>query len=104
MAEIKITPELLRSTAGELQNIGTQLDNSTRQMLDTVSQLDGEIFSGEAVTQFKARFNQLQGDMARMNKMVGEHVSDLQAMAANMEAATQKAAGIAGELKGDIIV
>ena len=78
---LKVTPEELISASNEFANCSSVIRGLTSQMVSEVNGLNGAIWSGEAATAYISKFKQLDDDIERMNKMIQEHVNDLQTMA-----------------------
>lgn len=101
---IKVTPSTLINTATAFQTTGTQIRNLTGQMTTMVTSLSGQVWSGEAATAYKNKFNGLQDDIEKMIRMIDEHVSDLQEMARGYESAESQNESLASTLSSDVIV
>lgn len=99
---LKVTPEKLISTAGEFNTTGNAVRNLTTSMLDTVNSLQS-VWQGEAATAYSQKFNSLQDDMEKMNRMINEHVTDLNEMAQRYQEAEQRNTEDSNALRGDII-
>lgn len=99
---LKVTPEKLISTANEFNGTGGQIRNLTQTMLDTVNSMNS-IWQGEAATAYSQKFRSLQDDMEKMNRMINEHVTDLNEMAKRYQEAEQKNMEDSNDLQGDII-
>lgn len=99
---IKVTPEELISTAEEFNSVSTQVQNLTRNMLDTVNALNST-WQGDAAEKYRGRFKELEDDMNKMHSMINEHVTDLRDMAQRYQQTEQKNAEIGGALSGDAI-
>lgn len=97
-----VTPEKLISTSQEFAQTGTEVNNLTQQMLQTVRDLKST-WAGEANTAYDGKFNALEDDMSRMYKMVQEHSNDLQEMAKNFQAAETSGVETSNALAGDVI-
>lgn len=99
---LKVTPEKLLSAAGEFSNCSTTVSNLTTQM---VSMVDGlkSTWTGEAATAYNQKFHQLDDDIQRLNKMIQEHVKDLQEMARGYQTAEQQAQEASSSLPIDPI-
>ncbi|MDY5181595.1 WXG100 family type VII secretion target [Butyribacter sp.] len=103
MATIKVSTQVLRSTANEFKTIGAQIKSLTTEMTNEVSNISGDVWQGDAATKYKAQFRKLDDDIALMIKMINEHVSDLNDMAAAYEKAEQANETAASSLATDII-
>ncbi|MDO4617062.1 MAG: WXG100 family type VII secretion target [Lachnospiraceae bacterium] len=100
---IKVSPQLLTSTATELSNHGTAVSNLTSEMVSTVAALASS-WEGEASTAYITRFRGLDDDMQRMIRMIQEHSTDLQEMAQLYTEADNANAEEANALASDVIV
>lgn len=101
---IKVSTDKLRSTATAFSNTGKAIQTLTTQMTQTVNALSGETFSGEAATAYRKKFNDLQDDINRMIRMINEHVSDLNEMAAEWDRTEGANVSKAGTLSSDVII
>lgn len=101
---IKVDIQKLRSTSSELRAEGNKIADLTGEMKRIVSELSGEVWSGDAASKYTGQFNKLQDDIERMRKMINEHEKDLTNMANLYEKAENSNAAIAGSLAGDVIV
>lgn len=99
---VKVDTQKLRSTAGEFQSTLGQIRSITGNMIQTVGQLSGTVWSGDAATAYTNKFNGLQDEMQRIHKMVEEHGNDLQQMAATYEQAEQTIQGRNAALSSEI--
>lgn len=79
-----VTPEKLTSGANRFDSSASQLQNTTNQMLQMISALN-RVWTGEASTMYRNKFQQLEDDMRRMFKMAQEHARDLRDMAKNYQ-------------------
>ena len=80
---LKVSPDKLLSTAAELESQGSTMKTYTDQMVNLVNEQD---------------------DIARIHKMVQEHVQDLQDIARNYTEAETANQEIANSLSSDVIV
>lgn len=101
---LKVEAAKLTSTATSFQSTGNQIKNLTTQMTTLVTSLSGEVWSGDAATAYKNKFNGLQDDINRMIGMVNEHVTDLQAMAQEYTQAENANVAAANALSSDVII
>ena len=99
---IRVTPEKLNSTAGEIKNIQSNVLNITSQMTQTVQGMSSD-WTGDASSQYIQRFTGLQDDMQRISSMLNEHVTDLQTMSTTFAQAETAAANISSALASDVI-
>lgn len=100
---LKVTPEKLISTSTEFKNHGSKIRNITSEMNSIVTGLSG-IWEGEASTAYKNKFKELNDDIERMQKMINEHVNDLNQMAQNYKAAESANVTTGQGLAGNVIV
>jgi WXG100 family type VII secretion target len=99
---LTVEPAKLKATASSFQQTSSAIKNLTNQMTQTVNALTGTVWEGEAAQQYKSKFAGLQDEMQRIDRMIQEHVSDLQEMASSYEQAENTAAQTASSLKQDI--
>jgi WXG100 family type VII secretion target len=101
---IKVETSKLTSTANQFNATGNNIKSITSNMTSIVNSLSGAIWTGNASTAYKKKFNDLQDDINRIIKMVNEHVEDLNQMAKEYDAAEQTNISVANSLSGDVIV
>lgn len=101
---LRVTPEKLQATASSFEGTGATVQSLTQQMTSIVSSLSGQIWSGEAASAYVNKFNGLQDDMDRINKMIKEHSTDLIEIAQRFIAAEAANADLANSLSSDVIV
>lgn len=99
---LRVTPDKLISTANEFNATGAQVRSLTQNMLDTVNSMQ-TVWQGEAASAYQTKFNSLQDDMEKMNRMIEEHVRDLNEMAVNYRQAEAVNTENSNALSGDII-
>ena len=99
---LKVSPEQLRTSAQSFANTGNSVSNLTSQMTSLVQSLSSA-WSGEASSAYASKFNQLNDDIQRLIKMINEHSTDLQQMAATYEQAETSNVEIANDLSADVI-
>lgn len=90
---ILVTTQELMNASSEFQARNTAINDVTGQMLTLARGLNSQ-WEGESATAFINRFNELEDDMQMINKMITEHVNDLQEMAAAHEKAEQQVASV----------
>ena len=100
---LKVTPELLISTADQFSTEGSQIGTLTTQMMELVTGMSG-LWTGEASSTYISKFNGLEDDIQRMIKIVQEHSSDLQEMAQEYIRAEDQNAQLSQTLSSDVIV
>lgn len=101
---LKVSTAKLTSTASSFNSTGNQVKNLTTQMTSIVKSLSGQVWSGEAANAYTRKFNGLQDDINKMIKMINEHVTDLQEMAREYEAAENTNISATSSLSSDVIV
>lgn len=84
---IKVDPQRLRNAACEFAGTSKQVKNATDAMTQTVGDLSGAIWSGEAATTYINKFAGLRDEIHRIDRMVEEHKEDLLKIAAEYEKA-----------------
>ena len=77
---LKVTPEELQTTAGEFGQKGNSMKGLTDQMMEMVKGLSTN-WQGEASNTYLQKFQGLQTDIDKINRMIQEHVTDLNEMA-----------------------
>ncbi len=100
---IKVSTSKLTSTASSFSSIGSQVKNTTNQMVAIASALSGEVWSGAAATQYTSKLKGLQSDINRVIAMINEHAADLQQMAQEFEKAEASNAATASALASNVI-
>ena len=99
---IKVTPSQLISTADSFNTSAGKVRSITDNMLSIVNGLKG-VWEGEAATTYTGKFNQLEDDMQKMNRMIQEHVKDLNEMAREYENAETISVETGSALANDVI-
>ena len=100
---LKVSTDRLRSTASNFQSTGQHIQRMTQSMTNIVNQLSDRVWSGEAADAYKRKFGKLQDDINKMVKMINEHVTDLNQMAAEYERAENTNKNMINTLKEDVI-
>ena len=78
---IKVDTAKLRSASSEFASASAQIKNATNAMTQTVTSLSGNIWQGDAATAYVKKFNGLQDEIVKIDKMIKEHSDDLIQMA-----------------------
>lgn len=99
---LKVTPDKLISTANEFSSEGNQIKTLTQGMLDTVNGLKS-VWQGDAANAYNTKFNALSDDMEKMNRMINEHVQDLNEMARVYQQAENTNVEDSNALQADVI-
>ena len=100
--QLLVTPEEMRVTADNLENVQNIITQITVQMLDESRGLTS-VWEGDAATAYIQKFNTLEDDMQKMSNMVLEHVNDLRDMAGIYENAERLNESEANSLPADAI-
>lgn len=100
---IKVSTQELRSASSQFSSYGSEIQNLTSKMLSLISGITGAVWSGEAASAYQSKFAGLEADISKINKMIQEHVTDLNTMADEYDRAEQQAQQEASALKNNII-
>ncbi len=100
---IKVSPQLLTSTASEFGNEGSTISNLTSEMVNLITGV-ASTWEGEAATAYITKFKGLEDDIQKMVRMVQEHSADLEEMARIYTEADNANAEEANSLSADVIV
>ena len=100
--QIKVDTAKLKATAGEFSNTSAQIKNATSNMVQTIGQLTGSVWSGEAASAYLNKFNGLSDEIQKIDRMIQEHVQDLNEMAAEYERKEAEAQSEASGLNSEI--
>lgn len=92
-----VTPAELKNTASTFQGKAGEVKTLHDEMISKVNSLSGS-WTGEASEAYKSKFSSLQTSMDKINRMIMEHVNDLNTMADEFEAAETAAMNAANEL------
>lgn len=90
---IIVTTQELMNASSEFQARNTAINDVTGQMLNLARGLNSQ-WEGESANSFISKFNELEDDMQMINKMITEHVNDLQEMAVAYENAEKAVANV----------
>ena len=100
---IHVSPEKLTTSASRFEQTAGEIKSLTSNMTSTVQALSGRMWSGEAATAYKNRFNNLQGDINKLYTMVTNHANHLKQIAQEYKAKETESAAEANSLSGSII-
>ena len=100
---LKVTPNELISVSNEFSAQGNTISSLTNEMTNTVTGLSS-VWEGDAAAAYIAKFRGLEDDIMRMNRMIQEHVSDLQEIAAGYAAAEAQNVDDVATLSSDVII
>ena len=99
---IKVSPELLISTAGEFSNQGTTINTLAGEMLQLATGL-ASVWQGDGATAYITKFKGLENSIQLMVRMIQEHATDLEEMAKVYQESDKAAADEASGLVTDVI-
>ena len=102
-AILKVSPQQLISTADEFSAIGNQVRELTSAMLEKMTNLGG-VYESEEATAYIAKANGLQDDIAKLNALIQEHVTDLNEMAQRYLEASTTTSDLISTLSSDVIL
>ncbi|WP_418752142.1 WXG100 family type VII secretion target [Frisingicoccus sp.] len=100
---IKVSPQLLTSTASELSNQGATVSSLTTEMMTTITGL-ASAWEGDAANAYINKFKGLEDDIQKMVRMIQEHSTDLEEMARIYSEADAASVDEANSLSSDVIV
>ncbi len=99
---LKVTPEKLIQAANEFSQTGKTISSLTSEMMSIVNSLKS-IWQGEAATSYSTRFSNLQDDISKINRIIQEHVSDLNEMAREYQNAENASLEASSSLVSDVV-
>lgn len=102
-AILKVTPEQLINTANEFSSVGNTVRTLTSTMMEKLTNLSG-IYESDEATAYAAKARGLEDDIAKLNGMIQEHVTDLNEMAQQYIQANSSIGDLIGNLSSDVIV
>lgn len=104
MAEgyLKVTPEKLIQASNEFSTSGKTIASLTAEMMSIVNGLKS-IWQGNAATEYSGKFNSLQDDIEKINRIIDEHVNDLSQMALEYEKAEEMSVEESSKLLNEVI-
>lgn len=100
---LKVSTEQLRSSASELSSQGQQISALTSEMTNIITGL-GSVWEGVASQSYIQKFRGLDDDIQRMNRMIQEHVTDLNDMAQAYDEAERQASDLTNTLSSDVLM
>ena len=100
---IKVSPQLLTSTASEFGSQGASVNNLTGEMMSLVTGLSSS-WEGEAAAAYINKFKGLEDDIQKMVRMIQEHSTDLEEMAQVYVQSDTANADEANSLSSDVIL
>lgn len=99
---IKVSPQKLIATAGEFSKEGSNMTSLVSEMINIVSSMNST-WEGDASMAYITKFKSLEGDLQVLNRMIQEHVRDLEEMANLYSTAEQSNADDATSLASGVI-
>lgn len=99
---IKVSPDKLLSTATEFSTQSSTISNLTREMMNAVTSMSS-VWEGDAASTYMTKFRSLESDIQALNRMIQEHINDLQQMANLYSTAEQQNVDDASSLSSGII-
>lgn len=99
---IKVTPEKLIQTANEFSQSGKSVSALTNEMMSIVNSLKS-IWQGSAAVGFSNKFNSLQDDIEKINRIIQQHVNDLNEMARTYQAAEDSSVEESSRLMSEVL-
>lgn len=100
-ALLKVTPEKLVQAANEFSASGKNINSMTAEMMGIVDSLKS-IWQGSAASEYAGRFSGLRDDIERINRIIEEHVNDLNQMALEYQNAEDQSVEESAKLLSDI--
>lgn len=100
---IKVSPQLLTSTASEFSSQGAAISNLTSEMMNLITGLSA-VWEGDAASAYITKFRGLEDDIQKMVRMVQEHSTDLEEMARIYTDADTQNMEEANGLSSDVII
>ncbi len=100
---LKVTPEKLIQASSEFSSTGKTISSLTQEMTTIINGLKS-IWQGDAASGYNQRFQGLQDDIEKINKMIQEHVTDLNEMAREYQSAEASNIEESSRLLTEVIV
>ena len=100
---LNVTPQELINAANEFSSKGSNISTLTAEMTAQVESLS-TVWEGDAANTYITKFKGLDDDIQLMNRMVQEHVTDLQEMAAKYSSTEEENVEDFSSLSSDVIV
>ena len=99
---LKVEPARLKAASAQFASTSSQIKSATSTMTQIITSLSGAVWSGDAASQYMNKFNGLQDEIQKIDRMIQEHVQDLNEMATQYEAAESAATQTASALQTEI--
>ena len=100
---IRVNPSDLINAASDFGTRGATVSDLTAEMTTLVCGLSAD-WEGEAATTYITKFKGLEDDIQLMNRMIQEHVSDLEEMAGQYTDVESLNVQTASTLSSDVII
>lgn len=100
---LKVTPEKLIQASTEFSSTGKTISALTQEMTTIMNGLKS-IWQGDAATGYGNKFHGLQDDIEKINRMIQEHVTDLNEMAREYQSAETANTEESSRLLTEVIV
>ncbi|MDO5574790.1 MAG: WXG100 family type VII secretion target [bacterium] len=100
---LKVTPEKLIQASTEFSSTGKTISSLTQEITTIMNGLKS-IWQGDAATGYGNKFNGLQDDIEKINRMIQEHVTDLNEMAREYQSAETANTEESSRLLTEVIV
>lgn len=97
-----VTPDKLREAAQVFSEKGSEVKQTTGEMLELVHSLQ-KTWAGDAGNAYQTKFNSLESSMNAMFKMIQDHADNLQEMARNYESAENANVQTSNSLPSDVL-
>ncbi len=99
---IKVSPQKLIATAEEFGSEGATMNDLVSQMINLVTSMSSS-WEGDASTAYINKFRSFESDLQVLNRMIQEHVRDLEQMSNLYSTTEQSNADDAAALSSGII-
>ena len=99
---LKVTPEKLIQASTEFSSTGKTISALTQEMTTIMNGLKS-IWQGDAATGYGNKFHGLQDDIEKINRIIQEHVTDLNEMAREYQNAENASVEESSRLMTDVV-
>jgi len=100
---LKVTPQKLRTTAEEFNAKNENIRTCTGEMISQITQISGDVWSGDAATAYISKFKGLQENIDLMCTRLKTQASNLETIAMEYESAESSNESLASGLASSII-
>lgn len=100
---LKVTPSELESTASAFGSKNFDIQNTTREMMNLINGISGDVWSGEAATQYTCKFKGLQDDINTLCQRLTKETKNLEEIARNYRQTEQDNQNAAAALSDNVI-